>query len=650
MTADDDKAALDVQREWLRVTLLSIGDAVITTDIVGRVTFMNPVAQNITGWPIEEASGLELTTVFNIVNEETRFAVENPAVKALREGVVVGLANHTLLIARDGTERPIDDSAAPIRNARGEVAGVVLVFRDISERRQAERAIQESEERFRLLVEGTQDYAIFILDPQGNVISWNTGAERIKGYRANEIIHKHFSCFYLPEDRERGWPQEELKRAAADGRFEDVGWRVRQDGSRFWANVIITALRDETGKLRGFSKITRDLTERRELERVKLQAELTADLSRRKDEFLAMLSHELRNPLAAMLNAVQLLNLQETRDPLQQQASAVIERQVGRLARLVDDLLEASRVTTGRLQLQREHVDLRAVVEHAVETVQPLMAQRRHELSVSMPSDAVWLFADATRMEQVLVNLLNNAAKYTNEGGRVGLLLERKGEEARLQVRDNGMGIAPDLLPSVFDLFTQGTRPLDRSQGGLGVGLTIVRRIVELHGGSVAAQSAGHGQGSQFVVRLPLSPSPAAPAELRRSAKQESKRLEMLVVDDNHDAAFTTAQLLRHAGHEVRTAHSGLEALDAALAHRPDAILLDLGLPEIDGYEVARRLRRQPGFEDVILIAVSGYGQESDKQRSAEAGCDAHLVKPVEIGKIVAVLEALLGKRRSEDR
>ena len=249
----NESEPLHEQREWLRVTLSSIGDAVITTDVNGRITFMNPVAQAVTGWHLEDATGVALETVFNIVNEETRQTVENPAIKALREGVVVGLANHTLLISKDGTERPIDDSAAPIRNAKGEIAGVVLVFRDITERRLAERALQESEERFRLLVEGTRDYAIFMLDPQGRVVSWNSGAERIKGYAAQEIIGKHFSCFYSDEAREAGLPNQLLDRAAAEGRVENEGWRVRKDGSQFWADVVITALRYESCKLRGFS-------------------------------------------------------------------------------------------------------------------------------------------------------------------------------------------------------------------------------------------------------------------------------------------------------------------------------------------------------------------------------------------------------------
>jgi PAS domain S-box-containing protein len=646
MPGDQTEEALHEKQEWLRVTLSSIGDAIITTDTQGCITFMNPVAQDVTGWSLEEASGAPLETVFKIVNEETHRTVENPATRALREGLVVGLANHTLLIAKDGTERPIDDSAAPIRNPKGQIAGVVLVFRDVTERRRAEKTLRESEERFRLLVEGTHDYAIFMLDPQGNIASWNTGAERIKGYKAQEIVGKHFSCFYPKEAVEKGWPQQELKTAEAKGRFEDVNWRVRKDGSQFWANVVITALWDEAGNLRGFSKITRDLTERRQLERAKIQAEILADLSRRKDEFLAMLSHELRSPLAPILNAVHLLRLQKYEDPIQQQARAIIERQVEQLTRLVDDLLEVSRITTGRIRLQQEHIDMRGIVERAVEAVRPLVVQRKHDLSVSLPSEPIWLFADSTRMEQVVVNVLSNATKYTADGGRIWLALQREGEEAVLRVRDTGVGIAPDFLPNIFDLFTQAERSLDRSQGGLGVGLTVAQRVVEIHGGRIEAHSAGLGHGSEFTVHLAIAlPPESQPAKPTKTAGQSGQPLRVLVVDDNKDTADSAAMLLQGAGHDVRVAYSGIRALDLALAYRPDAVLLDLGLPEMDGYEVARRLRQNPQLKNVLLIAVSGYGQETDRQNSQEAGFDAHMLKPVKMEKVEDVLARLPRQR-----
>ena len=632
---------LPEQEQWLRVTLSSIGDAVITTDTNANVTFLNPAAESLTGWSLQEASGAPLSSVFQIINEETRQVAENPAIRSLREGLVVGLANHTLLIARDGTERPIDDSAAPIRDLQGQVVGVVLVFRDVSQRRRQERILQENEERFRLLVESVKDYAIFMLDPRGIVISWNAGAEHIKGYAADEIIGQHFSRFYTPDAIATGFPDFELRTAAAVGRFEDEGWRLRKDGSKFWANVVITAVRDATGTLRGFAKVTRDLTERRKLERSKAQSEALAELNRRKDEFLAMLSHELRNPLAPISTAVQVLRLDQEVDAARQTAMSILERQVAHLTRLVDDLLEVSRISTGRIRLQPEHVDLRHIAERAVEVVRSSIAQREHELSVSPDSDPVWLHADPTRIEQVIVNLLTNAAKYTNVKGQIRLTIEREGNEAVLRVADTGVGIAPDLLPNVFDLFSQAERSLDRSQGGLGVGLTIVQRLVSMHGGHVEAHSAGLGQGSEFVVRLPLAQNEAS--QSARLSPEPAKRpvggLRVLVVDDNRDAANSMAMLLRLAGHDVEVAYSAESAIGAALALRPHVMFLDIGLPMMDGYEVARRLRQHSQLQNTRIAALTGYGRDSDQKQAQEAGFDAHLVKPVDPSKIREFLE-----------
>lgn len=636
------------ERERLRITLTSIGDAVITTDGDARVTFLNPVAEALTGWTLAEASGLPLTTIFHIVNEETRHEVENPVQRALREGVVVGLANHTLLIAKDGSERPIDDSAAPIRSDDSEVIGVVLVFRDITERRQAEEALRQSEERCRLLIEAVRDYAIFMLDPQGHVTSWNTGAQHIKGYAAHEIIGKHFSTFYPPEAIASHWPEQELEMATAEGRFEDEGWRLRKDGSKFWANVIITALRNPFGKLIGFSKITRDLTERRQLERAQVEAEMMADLNRRKDEFLAMLSHELRNPLSPILNAVHLLDVSKADSALQEQARSIIGRQVGHLTRLIDDLLEVSRITTGKIQIHREPIDLKAVVEHGLEAIKPLAEQRQHTLAVDLPDELVRLDGDPTRLEQVVVNVLTNAIKYTPEGGQIWLTLERTPTQAVLRVRDTGVGIPADLLSGVFDLFTQGQRSIDRSEGGLGVGLTIVKQVVEMHGGRVEAQSAGAGQGSEFVLTLPLntensvaqsSPTPGATQEQRPA-------LRILVVDDNQDAADTTAMLLRVLGHDVRVAYNGADGLSAAFDAVPDTALLDIGLPGMDGYELARRLRSDQRLRNIALVAITGYGRDSDRELSNAAGFDAHLVKPVDMHKLEQVLTTITRRQR----
>jgi CheY-like chemotaxis protein/two-component sensor histidine kinase len=368
-----------------------------------------------------------------------------------------------------------------------------------------------------------------------------------------------------------------------------------------------------------------------------------ADQNRRKDEFLAMLSHELRSPLAPLSNAVQLLRLQKNEDPLHQQAHGVIERQVRQLKHLVNDLLEVSRITTGRVELVPARSDVRGIVELAVETVRPLIVQRRHVFNVSLAPQPVWANADAARLEQVVVNLLTNAAKYTDEGGHIFLTLEQEGDTAVLRVRDTGVGIAPDLLPCIFDLFTQADRSLDRSQGGLGIGLCLVQRLVELHGGTVKVDSIP-GQGSEFVVRLPVMPAASRAASLSPFADRppaQGKPCRVLAVDDNVDTAQSLAMLLEASGHHVRVARDGPTALQAALDYRPDVVLLDIGLPGLNGYEVAMRIRQQPALNNMVLVAMTGYGTTEDRLRSQEAGFDHHLVKPADFGHVQQILASV---------
>ncbi len=376
--------------------------------------------------------------------------------------------------------------------------------------------------------------------------------------------------------------------------------------------------------------------------RLKVQARTLVDLDRRKDEFLAMLSHELRNPLESISNAVHLLRLQETKDPLQQQARAIIERQLGQLNHLVNDLLEVSRITTGRVLLRKERIALGAVVERAVETVQPLMVQRGHRLNVQMPPNPIWLLADAARLEQVVVNLLTNAAKFTEQAGHIEVTIRLDDGLAVLKVSDNGVGIPAELLPDIFQLFTQGERSLDRSQGGLGIGLCLVQRLVELHGGAVVARSVV-GEGSEFTVHLPLADAPAlalaTPPDLALHPTPSRKKHRVLVVDDNRDTAESLATLLTFKGHEVRLAHDGPSALALAIEFKPDAVSLDIGLPGFDGYETARQIRQQAALRHTVLIALTGYGQESDRLRSHEAGFDYHLVKPASFEELESLLE-----------
>jgi signal transduction histidine kinase len=405
-----------------------------------------------------------------------------------------------------------------------------------------------------------------------------------------------------------------------------------------WFLMTVTPLADDFTE--GAIVMYKNVTERKKAEQVLCEsAEAMVNLDNRKDEFLAMLGHELRNPLAPIANAVQLMRLHKGDDPVQQQARDIIERQVGQLTRLVGDLLEISRINTGKIQITKDWIVVSSIIERAIETAHPLIAQRRHELSVSQPPRPVWLHADAARLEQVVVNLLTNAAKYTEEGGHIWLSVQQEDDVMILRVRDTGVGIASELLPHVFDLFTQAERSLDRSQGGLGIGLCLVKRLVELHEGTVEVHSI-IGQETEFVVRLPviLSFTPPSQLPIAEISPSSEARRRVLVVDDNVDSAETLAMLLEASGHDVQTAYNGQSGLEAALEYQPDMMLLDIGLPELNGYEVARRIRQHPLLKHMVLVAMTGYGQEKDRQYSREAGFDHHLVKPANFDEVLRIL------------
>jgi signal transduction histidine kinase len=400
-------------------------------------------------------------------------------------------------------------------------------------------------------------------------------------------------------------------------------------------------------KTRDSERLTRELEDRVTARTAELEASMLRQLAltdqlreadRRKDEFLALLAHELRNPLAPVVNAVNIMRLKETGDPDLQWCREVIERQAGQLTRLVDDLLDVSRITLGKIKLRPERVDLARVIAGALELSRPLMEAHGHQLSTVLPDTPVVLQGDLARLTQVVANLLTNAAKYQNDGGRVDLVVEQQGQEAVIAVRDRGIGIPPHMLTEVFELFSQGERTLDRAQGGLGIGLSLVKTVVEMHGGSVSAHSDGVDRGSQFVIRLPCL---LAPANGRPAAGPPARRAipprRILIVDDSRDAAESLAMLLSLSGHHVLVSHHGEEALSLAESERPEVVLLDIGLPGIDGYEVCRRLR-QGGLDGALIIAMTGYGQERDRQRSKDAGFDTHTVKPVELDHLMELL------------
>jgi PAS domain S-box-containing protein len=485
------------QREWFQVTLSSIGDAVITTDTAGNISFLNPVAELMTGWKSETAAGQPLEKVFRIINEETRAAATNPIPRVLREAANVGLANQTALVSKDGREMSIEDSAAPIRDATGHVSGAVMVFHDVTERRRAERALKEAD--------------------------------------------------------------------------------------------------------------------------------------RRKDEFIATLAHELRNPLTPISNGLEILKRAGNDPTTAENARAMMDQALNQMVRLVDDLLDISRITTGKLQLRKERVELATVVQTVLNTSRMLIEEQGHKLTVNLPSAPVLLDADPTRLAQVFANLLNNAVKFSEPGGAITMSAELAGDQAIVRVRDKGIGIPADHLERIFEVFAQVDLAFERQHGGLGIGLSLARGLVEMHGGGIEAHSAGPGMGSEFIVRLPVAVTRQLAAASNAAAAEvyAGPKYRILVVDDNSLASKTTAMVLRMEGHEVGTARDGIEGLECAQQLRPDVILLDLGLPQLNGLEIARRIREQPWGKEIFLLAVTGYGQEADRRRSLEAGFDYHMVKPI---------------------
>jgi PAS domain S-box-containing protein len=498
-------ARVEVQ-ELLATTLASIGDAVIVTDDQGRITFLNAEAERLSGWTAEEGIGQPLMSVFRIVNEASREPIENPVDKVLRSGHAAALADHTVLLSKSGRTIPIEDSGAPVRRGDGPILGVVLVFRDATERRRAEKTAQ--------------------------------------------------------------------------------------------------------------------------------------DADRRKDEFLAILSHELRNPLAPIRIAVGMLRRLGPVDAKLQELRDIIDRQTQQLSRLLDDLLDVSRIGSGKILLRRDVISLGVAVSSAIETARPWLDAHDHELILDAPPEPMYVEGDLGRLAQVFSNLLSNAAKFTPKGGRIEVIVARDGDQARVHVRDNGIGIRPDKLTDIFEMFAQVGDPLERGQAGLGIGLSVAKTLIELHDGRIEAHSDGPGHGSELVVHLPMTSPPAAWTDATQGDAWEvprDQRRRILVTDDNVDSVAVLASALSSAGHDVITAYDGPSALEQATAFRPQIAILDLGMPTMSGYEVARRLRSKYGT-DIVLIALTGWGQEDDKRRAKDAGFDHHVTKPIDLTRLTDLL------------
>ncbi len=760
----DAKAALEQknqellqQREWFQITLSSIGDAVITTNAQGMVTFMNPIAEVMTGWETAEAIGLPLSRIFTLINEQTGERVEPPVAQVIRDGHNVGLTEPRSLVRRDGSVTAIEDTAGPIRDRSGTLTGAVMVFHDVTAQRKAEAALNASEVRYRTIfnqaavgiavtdllgrfiqvnqkfgdifgysiealqkltflqlthppdlllaqdsvdklvraelsdqtletrcvrsdgaviwtlstitlvkdavgrpqhlvgiledithrkraeeaqarlvaVIASSDDSIISMTLEGVVLSWNRGAEIMYGYSPKEAIGSTTQAL-IPPDRLDEEPSilARIRRGERIEHFETV--RKRKDGTYFDVSIAVSPIEDTRGRIIGASKITRDITQSKRIETA------LRETDRRKDEFLATLAHELRNPLAPIRQAALISESEHATEAQRRWSHNVITRQVHHMSLLLDDLLDISRITRGTLQLRPENTELADILEAAVETARPVIDAKRHTFTIEAPEESVQFLADPLRIAQILSNLLTNAAKYTDPGGAIQLRVGCDRKNIVFVVKDSGIGIAADSLKNIFGMFSQVKSSTDRSEGGLGIGLALTKGLVDLHGGHIEARSAGAGLGSEFIVRLSRRDAHIPPQALPGTAGRvpgASRRI--LIADDNQDAAESLGMLLEIDGHEVRVVHDGRAAVAAFTDFKPDAALLDIGMPQLSGYEVARIVRENLQQRSAVLVALTGWGQDRDKEQALAAGFNHHFTKPVEPDQINEILRAL---------
>lgn len=667
MKADDE----GVQRSEERFRLLvdSVRDyAIFMLDPEGHVLTWNAGAERFNGYRADEIIGSHFSR-FYPPDALARRLPAHELEMATREGA---FEDEGWRVRKDGSLFWANVVITAMRDPAGRLVGFAKVTRDVTQRRNHEEALKRSEERFRLLVEGVADYAIFMLDVNGRVASWNEGAQRIKGYAADDILGKHFSVFYPTEVRESGWPEYELQQAQETGRFVDTGWRLRRDGTSFWAQVTITALRDESGQLIGYAKLTRDLTASMRIEAMELanreheeilgaerNARIAAQRATRiKDEFLATLSHELRTPLTAILGWTQVLLRARPGDERVnlQRAIEVIDRNARSQVQLIDDLLDLNRIMTGKLRLDLQQLGMASVIQAAVESVAPAAAAKGVELQALLDDGPAMVNGDGGRLQQVAWNLLNNAIKFTPAGGRVQVLLQRVDSHVEFSVSDTGIGIPAAFLPQVFDRFTQQDGSTSRTHGGLGLGLAICKQLIEQHGGSIRAESAGEGQGASFFVRLPLSilqtsqesiDDPGA-ADARASENLALPKLDgvhIFVLDDEPDARSLLCRILKDQGARVVPFASAQELLEAIQLSRPTVIVSDVGMPGVDGYQMIRALRAtEPRDSRIPALALTAFARAEDRKRSLLAGFQAHLAKPFDVAELILQVANLAKK------
>ena len=640
--------------EELALLVSAVSDyAIFLLSPTGDIRSWNPGATRTFGYEASETIGRSFAMFYppeDIENRKPQYELE----VAERDGRI---EDEGWRLRKGGERFWVDTVITAVRDATGKLRGFAKVTRDLTGRRSAEERLRQSEELFRLLVSAVQDYAIFMLDPTGHIATWNAGAQRIKGYTPAEIIGKHFSIFYPEEDKKSGKPARELEIASRTGVYEEEGWRLRKDGSRFWANVVITAVHDSSGRLRGFAKVTRDITERRRAEetqralidqqRARLQAEderrraeqsyrVAQEANRAKDEFLMTLSHELRTPMTAILGWARLLPSMSPDDTNFREAIEQIARGAQLQAHLIDDVLDVSRIVSGKMRLSRETVDMVRVIDSAADAVRPTAEARSITIATALEPSLGTIVADPTRLQQVLWNLLSNAVKFTPRGGTVEVAARRTSSHVQLAVRDTGEGIDPEFLPHVFEAFRQAENPNTRIHGGLGLGLSIVRYIVEAHGGTVTAESAGRGDGATFTVTLPVAAiAPAVshtPTPLRAGRVIDRTRLSgvrILVVDDDRAGREMVRTVLTQAGAKVTAVESAEKATEALGRHKlPDLIITDLAMPVVDGYTFVRDLRSRPETAELKIVALTAF--PTSGATADPSSFDAFLAKPID--------------------
>lgn len=652
--------ALILEKELLATTLASIGDAVMVTDTESRVTFINPEAERLTGWTNANAEGRPLSVVFRIVNEQTRRVAENPVEKALRLGTIVGLANHTMLLREDGAEFLIDDSAAPIRHKDGSLFGVVLVFRDVTE----QRKLYEAHEQLAAIVQYSGE-AIATKNLNGIIQTWNASAEKLFGYRADEIVGRSVTILIPPERlSEEDEILSRIRRGLPAERLETI--RLKKDGTPIPVSVTVSPIKDPDGDVIGASKLIQDITARTRLDKERqqllaLEQALRAQAEaagRVKDEFLATVSHELRTPLNAILGWATMLNKDKLEPTIARRGIESIERNAKAQAQLVEDLLDVSRIISGKVRLDVQSIILTHIIDEALDAVRPAAEAKSIRLDVHIDPTAEHLRADPGRLQQIIWNLLSNSIKFTAPGGQVIVTGRRTAAMAEISVSDTGEGINPNFLPYVFDRFQQADSSATRRHGGLGLGLAITRHLVEMHGGTVEAHSEGEGRGATFTVKLPVptvhletstTGNGGARDPYSRRENDEPPNLQglkILAVDDSSDTRELLSVVLEGCGATVTTASSVREALDVFAGWKPQVLVCDIGMPEQDGYAFIKAIRQLPPEQggDVPAIALTGYARVEDRTRALQAGYQMFVPKPIEASELCTIIANLISR------